>query len=242
MSRRTNHSWALCFCISVTLLTAIGLAEDKESPADVAAAKTRAALITAFHTNLDYCKKWILSQDMKSLARTTPQLPIMVESIARYTDDTAQNEINVLREWTKQLDATAHSDRADEAGALVTKVWGQTFLVADTMASKIQHDVKKSTVGFNPLMSLISGTFADGKKAATVGDAAEAKSNALVLAELGRMLAVERNDASWKQDSEALVAAAEKAAATESDEPKVLKAVFHDVYANCEACHALRRP
>jgi cytochrome c556 len=91
-------------------------------------------------------------------------------------------------------------------------------------------------------MSLIDGTFADAKTATAVGDSAEAKSNALVLAELARWLALDRNTPQWHEQSNDLVVAAEQAAASESNDPKELRAVFHNVYARCEACHALRRP
>jgi cytochrome c556 len=86
-------------------------------------------------------------------------------------------------------------------------------------------------------MFTIDGTFVDAKLALETGDTAAAKSDAIVLAELGQWLAADRAGDQWHTQSGDLVKAAQAAAENESNDSKALRAAFHNVYTRCEACH-----
>ncbi len=224
-------------------------AAEREPESDSSSAKTRAALILTYRKNLDYCHQWIRAEDIKSLARTAGQLPILVDAVFRYTSEVSEEERKGFRGVLDSLDSGAQQAVKDVtfdgwvgAGNMVMASKRTLDLIEKKPAAVQPLPPKKWAVGFTPLMSLIDGTFADAKTAASVGDAAEAKQYALVIAELGEVLALDRNDDRWKNQSRDLVAAAKEAAASDATDPKELRAVLHKVYDRCEACHAVRRP
>ncbi len=236
------------FLIAICVLPATANARAADDEKTDSPATMRAALIMAFRTNLDYCKKWIAASNFKSLTRTSGQLPVLAASIARYfpksqpPKEVGNDATDALNRAVDTLTAAAKADDASRARGAIDDCAGALDRIDRRSASATPQPIAKSPAGFNPLMSLIDGTFSDAKTAASVGDVADAKSYASVMAELGAVLAIDRNDERWKTQSHDLIEAAKEAAASKSEDPKELRAIFHKVYERCEACHAVRRP
>ena len=89
-------------------------------------------------------------------------------------------------------------------------------------------------------MHLIDGTFSDAKTALATGDVANAKTYAVVLAELGQVLALDRAGQQWHEQSADLVSAANELARSQTEDTKQLREQLHHLYVNCEACHQRR--
>jgi hypothetical protein len=197
----------------------------------------RAAAIASFRTNLDYCHPWLTANDYKSLGQSVGALSILAGAIARHTAEAGQPQIEAFQKAIADVAAAAKAEdnakaekAIDSLPALITAVESQP--IADK-----PKPVSKTAAGFTPLMFTIDGTFVDAKLALETSDAAAAKSDAIVLAELGQWLAADRAGDQWHTQSGDLVKAAQAAAESDSNDPKALRAVFHNVYTRCEACH-----
>jgi hypothetical protein len=240
MNQRTS---SLVFIVALAGLIALArICSAADAPAKSDPAKTRAALIQTFRSNLDICDQWVGAKDFKSLDRSVSELPILVAASNRLTTESEAEKVATLKKSVAVLTKAAKDSDQSAAKSAITQVKSDLDALASTKVADEPKSIEKSPGGFGPLMSLMDGTFADAKTSVAVGDANEAKTSALALAELSQYLAIDRNDPRWRDQSIDLAAAATEAAASDATDEKSLRKVFHDVYQRCEACHALRRP
>jgi hypothetical protein len=197
----------------------------------------RAALIAAFRTNLDYCHPWLMAKDYKSLGQSVGALSILTGAIGRHTAEAGQSQIEALQKTIAELMAGAKAEDNARAEKALEALPRLIAAVDNAPLAEKPKAVGKTAAGFTPLMFTIDGTFVDAKLALETGDAAAAKSDAVVLAELGQWLAADRGGDQWHTQAGDLVKAAQAAAENESNDPKTLRAVFHSIYTRCEACH-----
>ncbi|HMC10552.1 MAG TPA: hypothetical protein VKH44_04650 [Pirellulaceae bacterium] len=197
----------------------------------------RAAAIAAFRTNLDYCHPWLVAKDYKSLGQSVGALSILAGAISRHTAEPGQPQIEALQNGIADLSAAAKATDSAKAEKAIDSLPSLIASVENAPLADKPKAVGKTAAGFTPLMFTIDGTFVDAKLALETGDTAAAKSDAIVLAELGQWLAADRAGDQWHTQSGDLVKAAQAAAENESNDPKALRAVFHNVYTRCEACH-----
>jgi len=229
---------ALSLVAASILLIARLSAED--SPGPTAAAKTREALALAFRANLAYSRDWLGAKDFKSFSQSVAALTILSESIGRHTAESGTEQLAALRAAINELSAAAKAEDAARAKRAVDALPAAIDALATVPSAEAPAGVKKTSAGFTPLMHLIDGTFTDAKTALATGDAANAKACAVVLAELGQVLALDRAGQQWHEQSNDLVAAAQELATSQTDDPKLLREQFHHLYVNCEACHQRR--
>jgi hypothetical protein len=239
MFRRVAVSIVILAIVGLSVQSGLLKSAEGTKPATV---KTRDALVQSFRLNIDYCNQWIAAKDFKSLTKTVGDLPTLVVAINRHTAESDRAKIDAVRKAVDALSAAAKSSEPAAAKSASEELKTALTQLAEAKTLDPPKPIEKISGGFGPLMSLLDGTFADAKTAASVGDAGEAKQSALTLAELGQYLAVDRNDERWRKQSNDLVAAAIEAAAADATDTKSLRKVFHDVYDRCEACHAVRRP
>jgi hypothetical protein len=240
MNRRASALALIAAFVGLFVQARICLAADEPSKIDPA--KTRAALIQTFKSNLEICDQWIAAKDFKSLARSIGELPILVAASKRLTSESDAAKIDALTKSVAALTKASKDSDPAAAKSAIAQLKSDLDALADGKVPESPKPIEKSPGGFGPLMSLIDATFADAKTSVAVGDANEAKTSALALAELSRYLAIDRNDERWRKQSEDLVAAAQEAATSEATDEKSLRKIFHAVYERCEACHAVRRP
>lgn len=224
--------------VSILLIARLLSAEDSPSPA--AAARTREALVLAFRTNLGYCGDWLGAKDYKSLSQSVAALTILSEAIARHTAESGTEQLAALRTANNELSAAAMVEDAGRAKRAIDALPTAIAAVATVSSAEAPATVKKTSAGFTPLMHLIDGTFTDAKTALATGDAANAKTYAVVLAELGQVLALDRAGQQWHEQSADLVSAANELARSQTEDPKQLREQLHHLYINCEACHQRR--
>jgi hypothetical protein len=197
----------------------------------------RAAAIASFRTNLDYCHPWLTAKDYKSLGQSVGALSILAGAIARHTGEAGQPQIEALQKALADLTAAAKAADNANAEKAIDALPALIAAIENQPAAEKPKPVGKTAAGFTPLMFTIDGTFVDAKLSLETGDAAAAKSDALVLAELGQWLTADRAGDQWHTQSADLVKAAQAAAENESNDPKTLRTVFHNIYTRCEACH-----
>jgi hypothetical protein len=240
MNRRVSDLAFVVILIGLVSQVRVGPAAD--APIKVDSAKTRAALIQTFRSNLDFCDQWVGAKDFKSLDRSVGELPILVAATNRLTSESDADKIDALKKSITTLTKAAKDSDQTAAKLAIVQIKSDLDVLGATKVAESPKPIQKSPGGFGPLMSLIDATFADAKTSAAVGDANEAKTSALALAELSQYLAIDRNDERWRTQSIDLAVAANEAAASNATDEKSLRKVFHEVYQRCEACHAVRRP
>jgi hypothetical protein len=223
---------------SILLIGRLLSAEDSAGPST--AAKTREALVLAFRTNLGYCGDWLAAKDVKSLSQSVAALMILSEAIGRHTAEAGSERVGALRTAINELAAAAKAEDAGRAKRAIDGLPSAIEAVAKVPPAEAPAAVKKTSAGFTPLMHLIDGTFTDAKTALATGDAASAKTYAVVLTELGQVLALDRAGQQWHEQSGDLVSAAQELATSQTDDSKLLREQFHQLYVNCEACHQRR--
>ena len=226
--------------------TGVGLVRSADAPsgssenAGKASTKTRDALIVAFRTNLGYSHDWLAVGDFKSLGQSAAALSILTDAIGRHTSDAGREKIETLRRTVDDLTKAANAGDQKQADAAVARLPELLTAAAAVPAADTPPAVRKTSAGFTPLMHLIDGTFTDARTVLATGECDNAKTYAVVLAELGQYLAADRNGDQWHSQSGDLTTAAQEIAASKSTDPKELRVDFHNLYANCEACHHRR--
>jgi hypothetical protein len=230
---------ALSLVAASILLIARPLSAE-DSPRPAAAAKTREALVVAFRTNLGYCGDWLGAKDYKSLSQSVAALTILNEAIGRHTAESGSEQMAALRAAINELSAAAKAEDAGRSKLALDDLPNAIDGVAMAPSTDAPAAVKKTSAGFTPLMHLIDGSFTDAKTALATGDANSAKTYAVVLAELGQVLALDREGQQWHDQSGDFVTAAQELATSKSEDSKLLREQFHHLYVNCEACHQRR--
>jgi hypothetical protein len=225
---------------AASLLLVARLLSAEDSPRPAVAEKTREALVLAFRTNLGYCGDWLGAKDYKSLSQSVAALTILSEAIGRHTAEAGTEQLAGLRTAINELSAAAKAEDAGRAKRAIDALPTAIEAVATVPSADAPAAVKKTSAGFTPLMHLIDGTFTDAKTALATGDAASARTYAVVLAELGQALALDRAGQQWREQSSDLVSTANELARSQTDDPKQLREQFHHLYVNCEACHQRR--
>ena len=178
-----------------------------------------------------------MAKDYKSLGQSVGALSILAGAISRHTAEPGQPQIEALQNGIADLSAAAKATDSAKAEKTIDSLPSIIAAVENAPVAEKPKAVGKTTAGFTPLMFTIDGTFVDAKLALESGDAAAAKSDAIVLAELGQWLGADRAGDQWHTQSGDLVKAAQAAAESETNDPKTLRTVFHNIYTRCEACH-----
>ena len=241
-----NQTAASLGTMAILIAVFLGRFCGAESPAadtskSLVDAKTvRAALVKSFRTNVEYSREWLAAKDYRSLKQSADSLVILSEEIERYSPAAADVKMDALRRRTSDLGQAANDSKADEAESALAKIGEQLTAIESEGVVDPPTPVRKTSAGFTPLMHLIDGTFTDARLALAGGDSETAKLNAVVLAELGRYLAIDRNGDQWREQSGDLVKAASEIAVSKTNDPIALREDFHSLYANCEACHHRR--
>ncbi len=247
MDEKQPRNWPSPLVTAIVLAGAALTLANVRLRADDSIAKTadassiRPALVLSLHTNLGYCREWASANDYKSLRQGLGGMAIIIDALARHTAAGGAEKIAALRE---SLDKVNTAARSEDAAATKSSLAALSKAIDDCAAlpaGAVPANIGKNSAGFKALMHVVDGTYADAKTALAVGEAAEAKSHALVLAELGQWLAAERGDARWREFSHSMTTAARDAAATAAADEKTLRGKFRDIYVRCEACHDGRR-
>ena len=199
----------------------------------------------AVEKNLSVCRDWLAASDWKSLRQTADGLVILAQVLKLQGDDEA---------WRRAADGMANNVRALQSAAagkqpercqeLIGSIGGQNKAWAKlTPKSKAKADGPKpdKLASLRPLMHLMEATHAEAKAALALGDVAEAKSMAVVLSELGRVVSNQRADARWRASGESLVRAAFDAADERQSDAKTIRQQLRGVYEKCDACHTRQR-
>ncbi len=212
------------------------------SPSPSPLTRSIAALHTAVSGNLDYCDEWLAGKDYKTLAVTAEGVQLLADALRRFSDGAQWKAAgDELRDGARGLQQAAKAQDAAKckAALMVLRERGARF--AKLRPGGKPAATVRPSASLRSMMSLLDGTFADAKASLAFGEAETAKSTAIVLAELGRVVSNYRNDERWSKMSREMIAAALETAEMKSDDPKAVRVQLRGVYQRCEACHNRKR-
>lgn len=212
------------------------------SPPPPPATPSIVALHTAVSGNLDYCDDWLAGKDFKTLAVTAEGIQLLADALGRFGDGPQWKAAgDELREGARLLQQAAKAQDAAKckAALAVLRERGARFVKLKPSGKPAKG--ARPSASLRSMMSLLDGTYADAKASLAFGEAEAAKSTAIVLAELGRVVSNYRGDERWSKMSREMIAAALETAEMKSDDPQAVRAQLRGVYQRCEACHNRQR-
>lgn len=217
-----------------------GRAGRRESFSPVAPA---AALHAALRANLKLANDWLNDQDFASAAETAEGLVVLANVYKCYSDQSAWREkATALREACEDLVARAKGkdvngcEKASQQCARLLAELGENPPSGDRT---VTNDFKPPD-STKTLMKLMDGTYADAKRAKSVGDL----SNRLfTIAEIANVTRVLRSEPNWQERAITVREAALKAAETKPNaDLQAARRELKNVYQQCQACHKAYKP
>lgn len=202
---------------------------------------TTDALQAALARNIDHAREWRDQKDFKSVAQSAGGLQLLADLLKARGDGAA---------WQGALDhvhaaAGAVQTAARDEDAAKCKTAMESLQKAAQTAAAIKPTGKAQSISKTPpirsLMLTLDALQGDAKVAVLTGDAAAAKKQAYVLAELGKLLSGARNTEQWSSLAGDFVSAATAAATSTDSDPKVVRQSLRVVAEKCEACHEKNR-
>ncbi len=249
ISRSVRCCIAWVAALAIVTVAAVGRwsadADDAARSSAAKADRSRAALHAAVEKNLGYCRDWLAAKDWKSLRQSADGVGILVAVLARQGDgDKWRSGVEDLSASVETLCSAADAKEPQKSKELIERLSASNKELAG-LAVKTRPATARSAAkpieSLRPLMTLLDGTHADAKAALALGEVAEAKSMAVVLSELGRVVSNQRGDAAWRAAAEAMIRAAPRRPTKSRPTPKRSASSWRGVYEKCEACHNRQR-
>jgi cytochrome c556 len=199
------------------------------------------AIQAALARNIDHAKEWLDQKDYKSVAQSAGGLQLLADLLKARGDGAG---------WQGALDhvlsaAGAVQTAARDEDAAKCKTAMESLQKASQTAAALKPTGKSQSLSRTPpirsLMLTLDALQGDAKVAVLTGDAAAAKKQAYVLAELGKLLSSARNTEQWSSLAGDFVNAATAAATSNDSDPKAVRQSFRGIAEKCEACHEKNR-
>ncbi len=231
----------------VVIGSAAGLtAAEQEQPTSprVSLAQRRAALISAVATNCDYAEEWLTGGDFKTLDQTANGMILLSLTLSTLDSDPKLQELAFqLRDHAQGLVAAATKQDKQGSQRMIDtiKQWSkQAEMTKFPEVPTPPREGARARVPIGPMMALLDGTYADAKRALIFDDVAQAKTEAVVLAELGELLSHAKEGDKWEQLAADFQTAAWQVATTKETSAKSVRTLLSGVYQRCTACHDRR--
>jgi len=200
-----------------------------------------AALNVSLAKNLLHAREYIDQKDPKSLAQTAGNVQLLAELLKARSDD------SLWQEATGKVVAAASGAQA----AAKTEDMGKCKAAVDSLEAALAASAQAKPAGkpqslvkppaIRPLMLSLDAIFADTKVSLISGNVDAAKKQALVVAELGKLVSNQRTTPEWTSLAGDFCAAATTAANSSENDPKAVRQLIRGVAERCEACHEKSR-
>jgi hypothetical protein len=200
---------------------------------------TSTALCSAFDRQIAHARGWLAAGDFKSLAQSAGGLELLASIESTQSDDHAWREGTAsLIATAKAVRSAAEAENATAAdGALTNLAAANARMMKLVPSGQPLPPVKANLRSTMLLMDSIRG---EAKIALITGNAENAKNQAYVLSELGRVVSNLRSGDRWATLSEDFTAASLAAARSPAADAAELRPLFKAVSQRCDACHDSR--
>jgi hypothetical protein len=203
-------------------------------------AAVAAALRGALTKNAAHAREWLDQKDFKSLAQSAGSLQLLVDILKSRSDDaTWQAATGKIAAAVGDVQAAA---RAEDAARCLAAVDALDKSIAATQSSAVGGKPFPAPRGpaTRSLMLAMGGIMGDAKIALIKGDVASAKSQALVLSEVGKLVSNSRSGEPWTTRAGAFNDAALAAANSPETDPQKVRQLLRGISQRCDACHEMR--
>ncbi|HEY2414919.1 MAG TPA: hypothetical protein VGI40_21925 [Pirellulaceae bacterium] len=199
------------------------------------------ALNVSLAKNLLHAREYLDQKDAKSLAQAAGNVQLLAELLKSRSDDSS---------WQESIGKVVAAAGGVQAAAKTEDI-GKCKAAADALeaacaasglakpAGKPQPMAKSPAL--RPLMLSMDAIFADAKVSLISGNVDAAKKQALVVAELGKLVSNQRTTPDWLSLAGDFCAAANAAANSTETDPKAVRQLIRGVAERCEACHEKSR-
>jgi cytochrome c556 len=207
---------------------------------------TTSALKAALTKNVGHARQWLDERDYKSLAQSTGGLALLAELLKAKSDDAAwQAAVGNVLARASELQAAARGEEDLARCQAALKALEAAAAAVEKITPTGQPLALPKGPGIRLLMLTLDGVQADAKIALLTGHVATAKKQAIVLAELSRLLSNARStEGSNARSTEKWSSLADDfskvtlAAATSAEtDAKAVRPLFRAIAERCEACH-----
>jgi cytochrome c556 len=204
-------------------------------PADPVVESLRSALTK----NIAHARQWLSAKDFKSLGQTAGGLELLSEVLRARSDDPPwQAASRQVVEAAQSVRSAAGAEDAEASTAALARL--DEAAQAAAALSPAGTPLAAPKGNFRSLMLLMDTVRGEAKIALIAGNAENAKNQAYVLSELGRVVSNSRSGERWSKMSEEFTAASLAAARSSSTEAADLRPLFKVVSQRCDACHDTR--
>jgi hypothetical protein len=223
-------SYVLVWLLLAGLIKSFTAATAAEPPGVVT------ALTAALTKRAEHAARWLDERDYKSLAQSTGGIALVAEMLKSKGDDPKwQAAIDEVLAKARDLQAAARDDDQGKCKSALAAVEQSISRLEKLEPAGKPQELPK--VAIRPLMLTLDSIQADAKIALLTGNAAAAKNQAAVLAELGRLVSNSRTSENWSGLAADFQKACQAAAISEETDSKAVRQLFRGIAERCEACH-----
>jgi cytochrome c556 len=198
------------------------------------------SLQAAMSKHVGHAREWLEQADYKSLHQSAGSLQLLAALLKAKSDDAAwQAALGRVETAVGEMQAAAKAEDAAGCRTGLERV-GQAAEAARSLVPVGKPQSAPRAPAVRPLMLIMDSIYADAKIALVTGNAAAAKKQALVLAELGELVSNSRQTEPWRSLAGELVAAANAAAESAATDPPAVRQLLRGIAQKCEACHEMR--
>jgi hypothetical protein len=198
-------------------------------------------LQAALTKNVEHARNWLDAKDFKSLAQSAGSIQLLAEVLKARGDNAAwQGACDAVVRAGGEVQAAAAAQDGAKCKTAVEALQ-KTASAVDSLRPSGQAQVVAKPPAIRPLMLTMDAAAGAAKVALLTGRAADAKNQAFVLAELGKLASASRNTEQWSSLAGDFVSAATAAATATESEAKALRPAFRQISERCEACHEKSR-
>jgi hypothetical protein len=194
------------------------------------------ALKAALGKRAEHAARWLDEKDFKSLVQSTGGIVLLVEVLkAKGDEPTWQSSLDEVLAKTRDLQSAARDEDQDKCRSTLAAVEQSINRLQNVEPTGKPQEFPK--VAIRPLMLTLDSVQADAKVALLTGNAAAAKNQAAVLAELARLVSNSRTGETWSALASDFQRACEAAANTSVTDSKAVRQLFRGIAERCESCH-----
>jgi hypothetical protein len=223
--------------LATILSLPIMLAAGSHSSASVDSAP--AMLCAAFDRQISHARGWLAARDFKSLAQSAAGLELFAAVLNTQSDDAAWQDASApLIAAAKAVRSAAEAEDDAAAGSALANLGAANTALARLAPSG--RPLPPAKANLRSAMLLMDSVRGEAKIALITGNTENAKNQAYVLSELGRVVSNLRSGDRWASLSEEFTATSLAAARSPAADAAELRPLLKAVSQRCDACHDSR--
>jgi hypothetical protein len=197
------------------------------------------ALIASIDRHIGHARGWLAAGDFKSLAQNAGGLELLAAVLSTQSNEAVWQEGSAsLIAAARAVRSAAEAEDPAAAESALANLGAASAVMAKLAPSG--QPLPPAKANLRSLMLLMDGIRGDTKIALVTGNAENAKNQAYVLSELGRVVSNLRSGDRWAVLSKEFTTASLTAARSPAADAAELRPLLKAVSQRCDACHDSR--